>query len=63
MTALATEVETLTVTVDPDGSTSTSNDLAPVNAYVFWPYLTEPLRFQRHHHLEQQPTEGGHPVR
>ena len=34
------EVETLTVTVDPDGSTTTSNDLDPVNAYVFWPDIT-----------------------
>ncbi len=34
------EIETLTATVDPDGSTTTSNDLPPVNAYVFWPDLT-----------------------
>ncbi|MYB27774.1 MAG: S-layer homology domain-containing protein [Acidimicrobiaceae bacterium] len=34
------EIETLTATVDPDGSTTTSNNLDAVNAYVFWPDLT-----------------------
>ena len=34
------EIETLTATVDPDGSTSTINDRIEAKEHVFWPDLT-----------------------
>ncbi len=36
------EVETLTATVDPDG-TGSADSLDPKNAYMFWPALTEEI--------------------
>ena len=35
------EIETLTATVDPDGSTSTAGDAIEKTDYVFWPDLAE----------------------
>ena len=35
------EIETLTATVDPDGASTTLSALDPVDAYVFWPDLTD----------------------